>query len=137
MQSDLAGGIFVRDVTVSYRNGATALHDVSFENSRGAITALVGVNGAGKSTLFGAIMGFVPAAKGENRLLGKTVKGALRENLIAYVPQSEGVDWAFPVLVEDVVMMGRNGHRGGLRIPSAKGSREALCWVGMLEYRLR
>ena len=126
MQSDLVGGIFVRDVTATYRNGATALHDVSFEISRGTITALVGVNGAGKSTLFRAIMGLVPAAKGEIRLLGKTVKEALSGNLIAFVPQSEEVDWAFPVLVEDVVMMGRNGHRGVLRIPSAKGSREAL-----------
>ena len=111
---------------MAYRNGATALHDVSFEISRGTITALVGVNGAGKSTLFRAIMGFVLVAMGDIRLLGKTVKGALRENLIAFVPQSEEVDWAFPVLVEDVVMMGRNGHRGVLRIPSAKGSREAL-----------
>jgi manganese/iron transport system ATP-binding protein len=140
MQSDPAGGIFVRDVTVTYRNGTTALHDASFEIPRGTITALVGVNGAGKSTLFKAIMGFVPAAKGEIRLLGKTVKEALRENLIAYVPQSEEVDWAFPVLVEDVVMMGRYGHMGFLRIPSAKDRAsvdEALRRVGMLEYRLR
>lgn len=70
MQSDPVGGVFVREVTVSYRNGATALHDVSFEISRGTITALVGVNGAVKSTLFRAIMGFVPAAVGEIRLLG-------------------------------------------------------------------
>ncbi len=42
------------------------------------ITALVGVNGAGKSTLFKAIMGFVPAARGEIRLLGRTVREALR-----------------------------------------------------------
>ena len=92
MQSDLVGGIFVRDVTVAYRNGATALHDASFEISRGTFTALVGMNGAGKSTLFRAIMGFDLVAMGEIRPLGKTVKGALRENLIAYVPQSKEVD---------------------------------------------
>jgi manganese/iron transport system ATP-binding protein len=50
------------------------------------------VNGAGKSTLFRAIMGFFLVAMGEIRLLGRTVKEALRENLIAYVPQSEEVD---------------------------------------------
>ena len=109
------GGISARNVTVSYRNGHVALTDASFEVPRGTITALVGVNGAGKSTLFKAIMGFVPAARGEIRLLGRTVKDALRENLVAYVPQSEEVDWAFPVLVEDVVMMGRYGHMGFLR----------------------
>ncbi|NOR30411.1 MAG: ATP-binding cassette domain-containing protein, partial [Sulfitobacter sp.] len=38
------------NVTVTYRNGHTALYDASFEIPRGTITALVGVNGAGKST---------------------------------------------------------------------------------------
>ncbi|WP_205387918.1 manganese/iron ABC transporter ATP-binding protein [Pseudosulfitobacter sp. DSM 107133] len=129
-----------RNVTVTYRNGHTALHDASFEIPRGTITALVGVNGAGKSTLFKAIMGFVPAARGEIRLLGRTVKDALRENLVAYVPQSEEVDWAFPVLVEDVVMMGRYGHMGFLRRPSREDHArvaQALERVNMTEFRHR
>lgn len=133
-------GISATDVTVTYRNGHTALWDASFEVPRGSVTALVGVNGAGKSTLFKAIMGFVPAAKGEIRLLGKPVKEALKDNLVAYVPQSEEVDWAFPVLVEDVVMMGRYGHMGFLRIASAKDRAavdQALERVGMSEFRYR
>lgn len=133
-------GISATDVTVTYRNGHTALWNASFEVPRGSVTALVGVNGAGKSTLFKAIMGFVPAAKGEIRLLGKPVKEALKDNLVAYVPQSEEVDWAFPVLVEDVVMMGRYGHMGFLRIASAKDRAavdQALERVGMSEFRHR
>ncbi|UXX85106.1 manganese/iron ABC transporter ATP-binding protein [Roseovarius pelagicus] len=133
-------GLSAQGVTVTYRNGMTALWDASFEIPRGTVTALVGVNGAGKSTLFKAIMGFVPAAKGEIRLLGRTVKQALRENLVAYVPQSEEVDWAFPVLVEDVVMMGRYGHMGFLRRPS-QADRDAvdtaLSRVNMQAYRHR
>ncbi|MCB2053607.1 MAG: manganese/iron ABC transporter ATP-binding protein [Geminicoccaceae bacterium] len=116
--SDAESGIVVRDLTVVYRNGHTALFDASFAIPRGTVTALVGVNGAGKSTLFKAIMGFLPAARGEIVLLGRTVRQALRERLVAYVPQAEEVDWAFPVLVEDVVMMGRYGHMGFLRRPS-------------------
>lgn len=134
------GGIMARDVTVTYRNGHMALHDASFEIPRGTITALVGVNGAGKSTLFKAIMGFVPAANGEILLLGKTVKEALRENLVAYVPQAEEVDWAFPVLVEDVVMMGRYGHMGFLRRAGKADHAavdEALRRVNMLDFRKR
>nr|WP_147438872.1 manganese/iron ABC transporter ATP-binding protein [Roseovarius spongiae] len=133
-------GITARDVTVTYRNGHTALWDASFEIPRGTVTALVGVNGAGKSTLFKAIMGFVPAAKGEIRLLGRSVREALRENLVAYVPQSEEVDWAFPVLVEDVVMMGRYGHMGFLRRPRAADHEavdRALDRVNMQEFRHR
>ncbi|PQO24883.1 manganese/iron ABC transporter ATP-binding protein [Rhodobacteraceae bacterium WD3A24] len=110
-------GIEVRDVTVTYRNGHTALRGASFSVPRGSVTALVGVNGAGKSTLFKAIMGFLPVGRGTIRLMGRSVKQALRETLVAYVPQAEEVDWSFPVLVEDVVMMGRYGRMGFLRRP--------------------
>jgi manganese/iron transport system ATP-binding protein len=107
---------------------------------RGTITALVGVNGSGKSTLFKAIMGFLPLASGEISLLGRSVKQALSENLVAYVPQSEEVDWSFPVLVEDVVMMGRYGHMGFLRLASRTDRAcvtEALERVGMADLRRR
>lgn len=133
-------GISARDVTVTYRNGHTALRDASFEMPAGTITALVGVNGAGKSTLFKAIMGFVPAAKGEISVLGMPVKEALKQNIVAYVPQSEEVDWSFPVLVEDVVMMGRYGHMGFFRRPKKADHdavTEALSRVNMAEFRHR
>ena len=139
-ETDTTIGISARDVTVTYRNGHTALFDTSFEIPTGTVTALVGVNGAGKSTLFKAIMGFVPIAKGTITLLGRDVGEALRQNMVAYVPQSEEVDWAFPVLVEDVVMMGRYGHMGWLRRPSSADHEAvdaALDRVGMSEYRKR
>ena len=47
----------VDDVTVTYNNGHTAIHNASFTLSGGSICALVGVNGSGKSTLFKSIMG--------------------------------------------------------------------------------
>ena len=53
---------------------------------------------------------------GKISVLGIPTRQALQKNLVAYVPQSEEVDWSFPVLVEDVVMMGRYGHMGMLRI---------------------
>ncbi|WP_064685539.1 manganese/iron ABC transporter ATP-binding protein [Rhizobium bangladeshense] len=133
-------GISVRDATVTYRNGHTALRDASFQTPTGTITALVGVNGSGKSTLFKAIMGFVRLARGEISVLGMPVAQALRKNLVAYVPQSEEVDWNFPVLVEDVVMMGRYGHMGMMRIPKAADHdavSKALGRVNMSEFRKR
>ncbi|WP_407682117.1 manganese/iron ABC transporter ATP-binding protein [Pseudodonghicola flavimaris] len=138
--AEIGGGIRARDVTVTYRNGHTALRRASFDIPRGTVTALVGVNGAGKSTLFKAIMDFVPLAAGDIRLLGMSVKEALRRNLVAYVPQAEEVDWSFPVLVEDVVMMGRYGHMGFLRRPRAADRAAvaaALARVGMQDYRQR
>lgn len=133
-------GIISRDVTVTYRNGQTALRNASFEIPTGTITGLVGVNGAGKSTLFKAIMGFVPTAKGEISVLGMPVREALRQNIVAYVPQSEEVDWTFPVLVEDVVMMGRYGHMGMMRRAGKADHAavdKALLRVNMQDYRKR
>jgi manganese/iron transport system ATP-binding protein len=133
-------GLRVENVTVTYRNGLTALRDASFTLPAGTIAALVGVNGSGKSTLFKAIMGFVPLQAGRVSILGEPAGRALKRNVVAYVPQSEEVDWNFPVLVEDVVMMGRYGHMNWLRIASARDRRlvdEALERVGMSAYRKR
>ncbi|MBT6926127.1 MAG: ATP-binding cassette domain-containing protein, partial [Marinovum sp.] len=133
-------GITAQDVTVTYRNGTTALRNASFDIPTGTITALVGVNGAGKSTLFKALMGFVPAAKGKISILGYPVKAALKQNIVAYVPQAEEVDWSFPVLVEDVVMMGRYGHMGFFRTPRSADHAavtDALERVNMTEFRDR
>jgi manganese/iron transport system ATP-binding protein len=138
--SIIGQGLSAQGVTVTYRNGHTALRDASFAIPTGTITALVGVNGAGKSTLFKAIMGFVPAAAGQIRILGLPVREALRRHLVAYVPQAEEVDWTFPVLVEDVVMMGRYGHMGFLRRSRPADHLAvdaALTRVGMSEFRHR
>jgi manganese/iron transport system ATP-binding protein len=134
----LSASISVRDVTVTYPNGTTALRNASFELGSGTICGLVGINGSGKSTLFKAIMGFVAPAAGEIRISGLSAREAQKRNLVAYVPQSEDVDWNFPVLVDDVVMMGRYGRMGFLRRPSPVDRRkidEALERVGMTAYR--
>ena len=133
-------GIITSGLTVTYKNGTTALRYVSFEIPTGTISALVGVNGAGKSTLFKALMGFIPTVKGEISILGQSVKSALKENFIAYVPQAEEVDWSFPVLVQDVVMMGRYGHMGFFRKTRQQDIMEvanALNRVGMTNFKDR
>ena len=133
-------GIITSDLTVTYNNGNTALRNVSFEIPQGTITALVGVNGAGKSTLFKALMGFMPTITGEISILGQSVKSAIKGNSIAYVPQAEEVDWSFPVLVQDVVMMGRYGHMGFFRKPTPNDILEvdyALNRVGMNDFKDR
>ena len=57
-------------------------------------------------------------------ILGQPVREALKAGTcVAYVPQAEEVDWSFPVLVEDVVMMGRYGHMGLMRTPLGRRPR--------------
>jgi len=130
----------VRNVTVTYPNGNVALRDASFQLSGGTVCALVGINGSGKSTLFKAIMGFVRPSRGDVLLSGAAIVAAQKRNLVAYVPQSEEVDWSFPVSVWDVVMMGRYGYMNFLRIPRAEDRRivgESLARVGMADFRER
>jgi len=130
----------VSDVTVTYNNGHTALHDASFHLKSGSICALVGVNGSGKSTLFKAIMGFVRPSRGSVTIGGRPVKEAQKKSWVAYVPQSEEVDWTFPVSVWDVVMMGRYGFMNFLRTPRAEDKRlvrESLERVKMWDFRDR
>ena len=133
-------GLEVNDISVTYRNGHTALFNASFSLPKGSITALVGINGSGKSTLFKAIMGFVTLAKGAVKILGLPVKKALKNNYVAYVPQSEEIDWNFPTLVKDVVMMGRYGHMNMLRIAKQNDQDKvnmALDRVNMGEFKHR
>lgn len=110
----------VSDLTVVYNNGHVAIHDASFRLGPGTICGLVGVNGSGKSTLFKAIMGFINPSHGRVSLGGQSIRAAQKSNQMAYVPQSEEVDWSFPVSVWDVVLMGRYGYMNLLRIPRRK-----------------
>ena len=137
MSDKTNSGITVKNLTVKYRNGHIGLKSASFQIPTGTITALVGINGAGKSTLFKSIMGFLPVSSGEISVLGLSIKSALKQNIIAYVPQAEEVDWSFPVLVKDVVMMGRYGHMGFFRNPKTadhNAVKTALARVNMSKF---
>jgi manganese/iron transport system ATP-binding protein len=106
----------VSHLTVRYE-GRPALQDISFRLTAGERVAVVGPNGAGKSTLFKAIAGVLSMAEGTIRVAGHCPDS---HTCIAYVPQRSQVDWAFPVTVSDVVMMGRAGKMGLLRYPAQK-----------------
>lgn len=133
-------GIDAQHLGVVYRNGNWGVEDVTFSIPQATICALVGINGSGKSTLFKSLMGFVRAATGQVSILGLPVGKSLPANTVAYVPQNEEVDWNFPILVEDVVMMGRFGHMGWLRKARPidhEHVERALQRVDMLGYRKR
>jgi manganese/iron transport system ATP-binding protein len=117
MKSDV--NIDVSSVGVTYNNGVEAISNVNFSLKGGTICGLVGINGGGKSTLFKCLMGLVKLTSGEIDISGFTVNKALKKNQIAYVPQSEDIDWDFPILVKDVVLQGRYGHMGLFRRPDS------------------
>ncbi|MFK8184270.1 MAG: metal ABC transporter ATP-binding protein [Phormidesmis sp.] len=137
-------GISVDNISVTYSNARLALYNASCYVQPGTITGLVGPNGGGKSTLFKSIMGFLAPSQGQikisNRVDSLSIEKAQKQQLIAYVPQADEVDWNFPISVYDVVMMGRYGYMNIFRIPSRKDRRivmESLARVGMSDFKNR
>ncbi|MGV9868275.1 metal ABC transporter ATP-binding protein [Rhodococcus koreensis] len=114
----------VEDVTVHYGD-VLALDRVSLAPRPGRVCGLVGMNGSGKSTLFKTIMGTVKPDTGTVRINGAAPAAARKAGVLGYVPQSEDVDWTFPLSVRDVVMTGRYGRMGPTRRPG-KADREAV-----------
>ncbi len=126
--------VWLSGVTAGY-DRRPALEDVDLAVEPGTLLAIVGPNGAGKSTLLKLMAGILPAWDGRVEILGSPAGRESRR--IAYVPQAELVDWAFPVTVGDVVMMGRYPALGPLRRPTRidrEAVAESLAQVGMAEH---
>lgn len=110
--------IRVAGVTVHYAD-VLALDRTSFELGHGRVCGLVGTNGSGKSTLFKTIIGSIRPDRGTVLVDGEPPARARRSGRIGYVPQSQDVDWTFPLSVREVVMTGRYGRLGWTRRPRA------------------
>jgi manganese transport system ATP-binding protein len=131
--------IYIRDLSVSYGE-VNALIGANLDLPEGKVVGLVGMNGSGKSTLFKAIMGMVKARSGEIKVFGEDPVLSRQKGSVAYVPQSEEIDWTFPISVRDVVLMGRFGKMGSTRRASPQDHaavRDALAKVELTEYSNR
>ncbi len=72
----------VNDLCVSYGK-VEALHHVSLKVRPGEIVTVIGPNGAGKTTLLSALMGVLPASRGEVRYQGDLQKHIDIEQMVA------------------------------------------------------
>ncbi|MGW6123409.1 metal ABC transporter ATP-binding protein [Nocardia sp. NPDC055165] len=114
----------IQDVTVHYGD-VLALDTVELTLKSGRVCGLIGMNGSGKSTLFKTVMGLVTPDRGRVLINGRPPAAARKAGSLGYVPQSEDVDWSFPLSVRDVVMTGRYGKMGLTRRAS-KADRAAV-----------
>lgn len=129
--------IDVRDLTVSY-DGNEVLQDISFSIKSGQLIGIIGPNGAGKSTLMKAMLDLIHRDHGDVRIDGKKITKMRKQ--IAYVPQRSNIDWDFPILVRDTVLLGTYPRLGLFRRPTKadkKWADECLDQVNMLDYRDR
>lgn len=124
----------VKDLNVSY-DGNQVLKNIDLFIDTGRLVGIIGPNGAGKSTLIKAILGLIPIDKGTIELNGEPIK--MMRKKIAYVPQRSNIDWDFPILVKDTVLLGTYPNLGLFHRPTKKDKDlaiECLVKVGMAEY---
>jgi zinc/manganese transport system ATP-binding protein len=107
--------------------GREILRDVSFAIRPGEFTGLIGANGAGKTTLLRVILGLQPATTGQVLIDG--APRTARDDSIGYVPQKLAIEPDMPLRVRDVVSLGLDGNKFGIRLPS-RARRELVA--GML-----
>jgi zinc/manganese transport system ATP-binding protein len=81
----------------------------------GEFVAVLGPNGVGKSTLLHVLLGALPLAQGQARVLGKAPGRANKR--IGYLPQRRSFDRSLRVRGRDIVRLGLDGHRWGLPLP--------------------
>ena len=105
----------VNEVSVALA-GRQILDRVSFSVGAGEFTGLIGPNGAGKTTLLRVILGLQRSGSGRVSVLGR--HGSLRRQPVGYVPQKVLLDPDIPMRARDLVALGADGDRYGLRLPS-------------------
>jgi zinc/manganese transport system ATP-binding protein len=88
--------------------GRQILQDVSLTIRPGQFTGLIGPNGAGKTTLLRVVLGLQQVTEGTVQL----------DASIGYVPQKLLIEPDMPLRVKDVVSLGIDGHKLGIRLPS-------------------
>lgn len=132
MKSSEQAFVQFENVSLGYRSHVIA-KEMSFSIEEGEFVGIVGPNGSGKTTIVRAILGILKPKDGVIR-----IRGRLSERLrIGYVPQRDSIDPIMPFTVMDVVMMGRYGRLGLIRIPTSKdrdAAIEALEHVDLLDH---
>lgn len=102
----------LRDVTF-VAGGATILDGISLRFRENRFNVIAGPNGAGKSTLMKIASGLLAPTSGDVLYDGKRVSEIEMEDLARKrAVLSQGIELAFSLTVEDVVMIGRFPHYG-------------------------
>ncbi|BFH11618.1 metal ABC transporter ATP-binding protein [Paenibacillus melissococcoides] len=127
--------IDVNNLHISYY-GKEVIKDVSFSLQTGKLIGILGPNGAGKSTLMKAMLNLIPRDGGEITLGGEPLASMRKK--IAYVPQRSNIDWDFPIIVKDTVLLGTFPTLGLFRRPAKQDKEwalECLRKVGMEKFK--
>lgn len=103
--------ISLDNFTFSYQQHP-ALHHIRGRFERGSLTAVMGPNGSGKSTLLKSLAGLLPLPHARRSGHVGSMLWTQPSPRIAYLPQLSEVDRAFPITVQDCVLLGCWGRVG-------------------------
>ncbi|WJY27914.1 MULTISPECIES: metal ABC transporter ATP-binding protein [Sporosarcina] len=126
--------ITANHISVSY-SGKQVVQDVSFTFAPGSLIGVLGPNGAGKSTLMKAMLGLIKKDNGTVQIGSEPIER--KRKIIAYVPQRSNIDWNFPIVVKDTVLLGTYPKLGLFRRPSKQDkawAMDCLKQVGMQDF---
>ncbi len=130
----MSKAINIQNLHVSYGDNEV-LKNITLSVNTGKLVGILGPNGSGKSTFIKAILGLVPTDQGKIEILGKPLNQVRKD--IGYKPQNSNIDWNFPILVKDTVLLGTYPKLGLFKRPTKKEkdwAMECLVKVGMQKY---
>ncbi|CCQ45605.1 ABC transporter family protein [Pseudarthrobacter siccitolerans] len=113
----------------------TLWEDLDLEIRPGEFFAVLGPNGSGKTSFLKVLLGLQALHRGTATLGGHPVERG--SSLIGYIPQQKSFARDTPMRARDLVGLGVDGHRWGLRLSSATANRridELLELVGAADY---
>jgi zinc/manganese transport system ATP-binding protein len=112
--------VSLRDAAVRV-GGRTLWSGVELDVGAGEFVAVLGPNGVGKSTLVKVLLGVLPTAAGEVRVLGEQPGQAGQR--VGYLPQRRSFDASLRMRGTDIVRLGWDGDRWGVPLPGRFGAR--------------
>jgi ABC-2 type transport system ATP-binding protein len=100
----MTAAIEINNLVKTYKNGVTAVKDISLRVEQGDFFALLGPNGAGKSTTIGIVSSLITKTSGQIKIFGTDLdeNPALAKHYIGLVPQEFNFN-VFEPVVEIVV----------------------------------
>lgn len=128
----------VKGIDFSYEGKEQILKNISFSIEGAEILSVLGKNGAGKTTLLKCLTGFNKVEEGKILYDGKDLlsyKNTLWKK-VSYVPQAHA--FSYPYTCLELVVMGRNPHKGAFSVPDSKDEKmaaECLESLGLLDIK--
>lgn len=125
----------LENIDYIYKNGQTALQDISLSVNEGETVSILGTNGSGKSTLLYLLQGLLPPQKGKIKIFGsENLTPEIRARISIMFQNSQAQ--LFSLSVWDEILFGP--LQQGLSIPEAeKRAEDILQMLGIIHLKER